>query len=259
MKIWVLLENPSNCEALTAEHGLSMYLETGSRRILFDMGHSAVFADNADKLGVDLEKVDTAILSHGHCDHSGGMGVFLQRNTCAKLYLSPYAFEPQYNKKGSYIGLDPALREHPQLIFEQDCQLGDGLSLHSCKDLPCLRPLNTCGLTVEENGVLVPEDFRHEQYLLVREGEKRILISGCSHKGICNLAAWFQPDILVGGFHLKDKEAHDPAIAQLGEILGTFPTIYYTGHCTGTAQYDQLKGILGDRLQAFSTGTVLEL
>ena len=51
----------------------------------------------------------------------------------------------------------------------------------------------------------------------------------------------------------------DPAISQLGKTLGDFHTVYYTGHCTGTAQYDQLKGILGDRLQAFSTGTVLEL
>ena len=258
MKIWVLLENTTGCENLSAEHGLSMYLETGARRVLFDMGQSAAFADNADKLGVDLEKVDTAILSHGHCDHSGGMGVFLQRNTSAKLYLSPYAFEPHYNKKGSYIGLDLALREHPQLTFEQDCQLGDGLSLHSCKNVPCLRPLNTCGLTVEENGALVPEDFRHEQYLLVQENGKRILISGCSHKGIVNLVHHFRPDVLIGGFHLMDTPAGSAEIDEIARILLEYPTVYYTGHCTGEKQYDQLKNIMGERLQPFSTGSVLE-
>ena len=260
MKITVLLENTSCRPNLTAEHGLSLYIEVCGRRILFDMGCTDAFAENAEKLGIDLAAVDFAILSHGHNDHGGGLETFLRRNTCAKVYLSRHAFAPHYNRFGSYIGLDSALQTSPRLVFtEEEFPLGENLTLYSCNSH--LRPFgtDTGGLQVEEQSLLLPEDFRHEQYLLVREGEKRILISGCSHKGICNLAAWFQPDILVGGFHLKDKEAHDPAISQLGEILGTFPTIYYTGHCTGTAQYGQLKGILGHRLQAFSTGTVLEL
>lgn len=260
VKITVLLENTSCRPDLTAEHGLSLYIETGGRRILFDMGKTDAFAENAEKLGIDLASVDTAILSHGHNDHGGGMETFLRCNTCAPLYVTPRAFEPHYNRFGSYIGLDAALQTSPRLVFtEEECSLGENLTLYSCNSR--LRPFgtDTGGLQVEEQRLLLPEDFRHEQYLLVREGEKRILISGCSHKGICNLASWFQPDILVGGFHLKDKEAGDPAISQLGKTLGDFHTVYYTGHCTGTAQYDQLKGILGDRLQAFSTGTVLEL
>ena len=52
------------------------------------------------------------------------------------------------------------------------------------------------------NGVAIPDDFRHEQYLLVTEGERRILFSGCSHKGVLNLAAWFEPDIMVGGLRI---------------------------------------------------------
>ncbi len=62
MKLWTLLENTSCQENLRAEHGLSLYLETGDRRILFDAGQSGIFAENAEKLGIDLSRVDTVIL-----------------------------------------------------------------------------------------------------------------------------------------------------------------------------------------------------
>ena len=63
MKLVTLIENTSGREDLAREHGLSLYLETGAHRILFDMGQSGAFADNAEKLGVDLRGVDIAILS----------------------------------------------------------------------------------------------------------------------------------------------------------------------------------------------------
>ena len=61
MKIVTLMENTSCRSDLCAEHGLSLYLETEKRRILFDAGQSAAFADNAEKLGVDLTRVDFAL------------------------------------------------------------------------------------------------------------------------------------------------------------------------------------------------------
>ena len=79
MKLWVLMENTACREDLAKEHGLSLYLQTGERHILFDAGQSGAFADNARAMGVDLEQVDTAVLSHGHYDHGGGLNRFLDR------------------------------------------------------------------------------------------------------------------------------------------------------------------------------------
>ena len=254
MKIVTLMENTSCREDLTCEHGLSLYIETVKHKILFDAGQSAAFADNAEKLGVDLEKVDFAVLSHGHYDHGGGLGRFLGCNEQAPVYVSSHAFEPHYSQNG-YIGLDLSLESNQQIrLVSQSTQLAEGIMLHQ---IAC-EPMDTAGLLVEENGIRKPDDFRHEQYLMIEEQGKRILISGCSHKGILNIMEAFRPDILIGGFHFM-KITDTTWLQEAATKLLSYDTIYYTGHCTGQNQYDFLKGIMADKLHYLSTGAVLEI
>lgn len=51
MRIRVLSENTANRPGFQTEHGLSFYIETGLHRILFDMGHGEIFAENAKLCG----------------------------------------------------------------------------------------------------------------------------------------------------------------------------------------------------------------
>lgn len=251
MKITTLIENTTHREDLACEHGLSLYLETGAHKILFDAGQSGAFADNAETLGIDLSAVDICILSHGHYDHGGGLSRFLEINRTAPVYLSRHAFGGHYNAVGKYIGLDLQLQKNDRLIYtDGDRKIAPGLTLHTLNTAPA----DTSGLTMLENGQHKPEDFRHEQYLLIEEAGKKILISGCSHKGILNIMAAFRPDVLIGGFHfmkIEDRTQLEDAAKKLLE----YPTVYYTGHCTGQMQYAILKEIMGPWLQALSTGT----
>ena len=89
MKITALLENTATRPEMKTEHGLSLFIETEKHRILFDMGQTSLFAENAQALGVDLSSVDIAVLSHGHYDHGGGLSTFLQINDRA-----PCSFQP---------------------------------------------------------------------------------------------------------------------------------------------------------------------
>ena len=260
MKITVLMENTAISPEFAAEHGLSLFVETEGSRFLFDAGQSGAFAENAQKLGIDLRSADFAVLSHGHYDHGGGMLRFLDRNRRAKLYVNQNAFGIHRNAAGRYIGLDPMLAERGRLVRTGDeFAIAPGLTLYTCNALPRPVPTDPCGLTEQVGEFLLPDEFLHEQYLLVEEHGKRILFSGCSHKGILNILHWFRPDVLVGGFHFKDLDPDGEQLRRCGEALATFDAGFYTGHCTGQSQFDRLKTILGDRLQAISTGLTIEI
>lgn len=263
MKVTTLMENTACTDQYAAEHGLSLFIETKNKNILFDSGSSEAFADNADKLGVDLGMADIAILSHGHYDHSGGLLRFLQLNAKAPVYMQKDAFEEHFSVEKKDIGVDPVLRKSDRIVFtDGERQLAEGVTLFTCNGKTLIRPIETNGMTVKRNGALVPEDFRHEQYLLIEEEGRRYLFSGCSHKGIINITNWFHPDVLFGGFHYMGvglDEAGQAFLSEAAETLCAFGTVYYTGHCTGVEQYEFLKRKMGDRLHYISAGSVVEV
>ena len=264
MKITVLAENTSRND-LPTEHGLSLYIEADGKKLLFDTGQSDLFAKNAQILGKDLEAVDLAVISHGHYDHGGGLSAFLELNGTAPVYLSRYAFEPHFNGE-RYIGLDTSLQGSSRLVFtDGSAQLAQDISLVSLdtgKDVPVSMPSEggeamlrsfSCG----DDTLTVPDDFRHEQYLLIRENGRRILFSGCSHRGIGAIAEAFRPDALVGGFHFHRLALNDELIS-LARTLAGYDTDYYTCHCTGCGQFAFIKPHL-ERASYISTGDSFDI
>lgn len=258
MKIVCLAENTSINENIGAEHGLSLYIEANTQKVLFDMGQTNLFAKNAKTLGVDLSKVDFAVLSHGHYDHGGGLEEFFNINKTAPVYINRNAFLDYYNGNEKYIGLDKTLRENERIIFCDDtAKIKQGFTLYSCNQKEKEYNLGSFGLTVKQGSSFLPDPFLHEQYLLIEEQEKRVLISGCSHKGILNIANWFEPDVLVGGFHFS-KLALDKRLAEYARLLEAHNTSYYTCHCTGTEQFDYMKKYMS-RLFYLSCSQTIEI
>ena len=80
MKIINLIENIQGSQDVLFEHGLSFYIETLKHKLLADCGQTDAFLKNAQSMEIDLKKVDTVILSHGHYDHSGGILPFTEVN-----------------------------------------------------------------------------------------------------------------------------------------------------------------------------------
>jgi len=275
MKLITLLENGARRTDLTAARGLSVYVETASHKVLFDMGPDASFLDNARTLGVDLSAADTAVLSHGHSDHGGGLEAFCRINSKAKIYLRPEALQPYYavlpGQEPRFIGLEtppdfvqkrlnftgPSLRLDGELLLFSDVE--DDKALRAVA--PKLQRRTAEGFR--------PDSFAHEQHLLVEEGGKAALLAGCGHLGIVNTLRAAKrhlgrmPDVVFGGFHLFELDPEAPEaeglIAATAEALSEGNTVYYTGHCTGDWAYARLKETLGERLRPMDCGAAAEL
>ena len=268
MKILNLIENTEGAAGCAAEHGLSFYIETEDHRLLMDLGPSASVIGNAEKLGVDLKAVDTVILSHGHYDHSGGILPFTKLNPEAKIYLQGSAFGEYYSIRDNgpeYIGLDPAIRELPQVMtVNGEYRIDKELFLFSGIRGKKNWPVSNYNLRKKENGEFLQDDFIHEQCLVITEGERRILLSGCAHNGILNILDRFEevcggaPDIVISGFHMMKKSGYTDeerqVIRDTARKLKKYPTVFYTCHCTGIKAFDMMKKIMGEKLQYVHCG-----
>ncbi len=258
MKIISLLENTCTNEKVFTEHGLSLYIETSGHKILFDMGQSDLFAKNAEALEIDLKNIDIAILSHGHYDHGGGLKKFLEINSTAPVYIHKYAFGEHFSGTEKYIGLDKSLQNSDRIIFtENNFIIDKDISLCTCNDLNPLFPLSNEKMNIKTDHGFISDSFKHEQYLVISEKDKKTVISGCSHKGILNISEWFKPDILVGGFHFKNIELTAEGKEKLhtvGKKLAEYNTVFYTCHCTGTEQFEYMKNSMSDKLNYISCG-----
>lgn len=247
MNITALVENETKCE-LKAKHGLSLYIETQSHKILFDLGPDNTLFENAKVRGINLSVIDTVIISHGHMDHGGALKEFLRINSTAKIYVQRKAFESHYSQflflKVS-VGLNKKFENHPQVILiDGDYQIDDELSLFTVKNT------NKCYSNANDSlyAKNLKDDFSHEQNLMIKE-QQTALITGCGHAGIVNImekAEQYHPTLSVGGYHLFNpltkKTVSTELLNEIEKELSQYSqTKFYTCHCTGTVAFDFLS------------------
>lgn len=273
MLIKTLVENTSISEEFGSEHGLSLYIETQKRKILFDVGASNLFLQNAKKLGVNIDEVDYLVISHGHNDHGGGLKTFLEENTKAEVFIHDHAFEKHYamrpNNKIDFIGLDEDLKENKQIILTSDrFFISKGIQVFSNVLQKEARPRSNRGLLTEDNDKIVDDNFNHEQNLVIEEEGKTLLVTGCSHNGIVNILEHFynleghMPDYVIGGFHLSSRSGGNASfdeINRIGQYLLETKAKYYTCHCTGIEAFNQLKTIMGENIDYLPAGSEINI
>jgi len=135
------------------------------------------------------------------------------------------------------------------------------------------RPKGNRHLFVEHDKSLALDPFDHELVMVVREDDGMVVFSGCSHNGILNMIEAARdrfPDTpikaVIGGFHLIGIPLFNSMAASRGEvedmgreILTFSPGKVYSAHCTGAKGFQVLQGVMGDTLEAFHTGTTIEV
>lgn len=274
MIITTLLENTTSSKEYKNKHGLSLHIKMENHNILFDLGPDDTFIKNAEKLNIDISDVDIAIISHGHKDHGGGLNVFLQHNNKAKIYIQKNAFEPHYTSVFSiikcFVGVDKKLKTSNRIVLTEDnINIDDNIYLFSNVVAKGLVPSANKCLFKKEGNKYILDDFKHEQNLILKEGNKHVLIAGCSHTGMVNIVNKAEEiigkdiDTVIGGFHLfnpiSKKCESDSKIERLSQSLGVKNSTFYTLHCTGEKPFKSIKRELRSKINYLSTGQIIEL
>ena len=271
MKITVLVDNVDGV-GFKGEWGLSFYIEYRGKAVLLDSGLSSLFAKNAEKMGLDLNEVDHAVLSHAHDDHANGFDTFFQLNDHAKLYVAQGCAENCYDRKllyYKYAGIPRGIMtRHADRIVKADADMyiDDGIRLlgHSTPELEKQGEMEKMYL---KRGFMSyePDDFSHEQSLIFELDEGIAVFNSCSHAGadvIISEAMQAYPGrkilAMCGGFHLFNKsDEYVRAFAKRVDETGV--ECIYTGHCTGKKAMSILKTELGSKVHDIRTGLVFQI
>jgi len=236
-----------------AEPGFSVLVEEGVCKVLFDMGYSDVFVRNAMKMGHSLLDLEYVVLSHGHLDHTWGLVHLVMTLTEAQIEKREYK--------------RPVLVAHPEVFLTRQSgkvpESGTLLSKEKCAehfslqlsrepfwildDLVFLGEIPRRfefeppepGRKRRRNGDIEPDMMSDDSALVWRGRDGLVVITGCSHAGICNIVAYAREvcgeervQDIIGGLHLmKAPESRLDATAVTLKSMGV--ARMHPCHCTG--------------------------
>ena len=257
LKVTILMENTVGVPlGLLSEWGLSMLLDFGDERILFDTGEQGNLMSNAQILGHDLRQINRVILSHGHYDHTGGLLKFLQYRGRVPVYAHPDLFTEHYargfNEQGNkYIGV-PFRQEQLESAGAEFHWHREPVELSSGLWLSGEIPRETVFEQVEnrlveiKGGQVVQDTIPDDLSLFYLTDQGLIILVGCAHSGLVNIIEHAKRvtgegrvRAIIGGTHLSpatlDQEKHT-----IDYLRGLELTCLAPNHCTGLGMMSKL-------------------
>lgn len=267
--VTILIDNTA-VDHLQSEHGLSLWLEYGDKRILFDTGQTDNILQNAKMLDIHLESTDAIVLSHGHYDHTGGLEAVLDIAPHATLYLHPEATRPKYSQKDKntrMIGMSDSVRETFHILAdinrivwtEMPTEIFPGLFVTG--RIPRNTDFEDSGgnFFTQEN-CQTTDELPDDQAVYFVSEQGLVILLGCSHAGVVNTLDYTtkitnQSNVyaIMGGMHLI--HANETRIKRTIEAFRKYEIQKIIPlHCTGTKAKESLKTALGDKCSFLVSG-----
>lgn len=258
---------------------------------LFDAGPSEDgVIHNADIFGIDFDRIDGVILSHGHFDHFTGLANILKKislsrrkSTGIDLFAHPEAFLKRWEvfqdgKRAKMPFLDEEhLKELGALIHKRT-----GITFLPSDESPSLLVTGEIPRkTSFEKGFpfqyvenrsgnetrLIPDPLvRDDQAIAVNVKDKGLVIlTACGHSGIVNTINYAKKVTktdkvyaVLGGFHLPAdggiyEEAIEPTLNELQKID---PDYIVPCHCTGWKAANRIIESMPEKYLQSSVGTI---
>ncbi len=261
MKLTVLSENTALDANLESEYGLSIYLEDGTDRLLFDAGERGACLRNAQKLGINLHETTAVAFSHNHRDHCGG---FLSLTDVLPSDIPIYAHTGFFIRKWWDHRYDPPLQEtyaqtlelvgpamEPSWFFQNKmtgfrCLADDvvtiGRHIHLLGNFPSPgkeEEIHPSSIMEQADGSFAADSFPEEQVCVIDTPAGLVVLTGCAHHGIQNILSTVMQRFpgrnihaVFGGTHLVPP---DPVRIQKTADWFLRSKISCAGvcHCTG--------------------------
>jgi len=275
LKISTLCENTAGIGDFLGEWGLSILLETPEVTVLLDTGKKSSVTYNADTLGIDLNKIEKIVLSHGHYDHTGGLREVLRRmHKEVEIIAHPDIWQAKYSKlvggTGKYVGI-PFRREDlesmgarfrltqaPVKITADLITTGEIPMVTSFEEIPST-------LRVKENSDWRQDNLMDDQAIIVKMSRGLVVVLGCAHRGMINTIYHAQQITgtktvyaVIGGSHLigASEERLFHTIAALKDL-----NVQKLGlcHCTDLPAASLLAQEFKDSFFFNKAGKVVEL
>lgn len=269
-RITMLYDAFGKSNELTKDWGFSAFVEYGGKRILFDTGNNAeIFAHNVQAKGIDLKKLDFAVVTHRHGDHTSGLNYLTSVNPDVKIYAP----------KENFGVFGAAL---PGSFYRRNESLPPDMRYFDGKPPEKLRfgsPWPKADFTWVTQTTEVAPGFHlillkgpwgvdldvMEISLAIDTPEGIVLVVGCSHPTLEKIVAAASEAIhkpihlIVGGTHLLP--AKDDEITRIATSLRDTWKVEWIApvHCTGEPAFAILQKTFGERYLYAGLGSTLTL
>lgn len=254
--------------------GYSAFVRYNGKTILFDSGNNTeIFEHNVKALGVDLSKVDFAVLSHYHADHFSGFDYLLRVNPKVKIYLpdepelgAPFDLKFSNESKDDLKGIAPE-----QMYFggtkSSMVYRTSGSFPHSNREFvtsnrevaPGVFLIATHASTMGSFSTYPPNSKDHpeldglaELSLALKTEQGVVIVTGCSHtkvEEIIRITKQFVApniDLVAGGYHLfpYDRKYVLELAKLMKDELGVRRVA--PAHCTGNLAFKIFREQFGE-------------
>ncbi len=214
--ITVLYNNVPYDKDLKTGWGFAAFISGLEKNIMFDTGGNGdLLLFNMAKLKIDAGDIAIIVLSHIHGDHVDGLWSVLKRNSAISVYL-PRSFPASFKARVMKMSRRMVLVDRPVKV---------------CRGVWSTGELGT---------------YIREQSLVIETVRGLIVMTGCAHPGIVNIArfvkGYFKRDLylVLGGFHLGGVgEGEIKSIISELKRLGV--KRFGPSHCTGALAMDLFK------------------
>ncbi len=265
MKLTVLIDNNTLIDRyFLGEPGVSYFIEDEEKKILFDVGYSDAFIQNAEKMKIDLFNIDFLSVSHSHLDHTWGLEPYIKRLSeelmegrtfnKSKFIAHPRVFDSKTfygtdefgitmdkNKVLKYF--DNGLSKEPIWLTNKLVFLGEIPRKNNFESMESI------GQVLVDN--TYEADYNIDDSALCYKSENGlVIITGCSHAGICNIIDYAKEVChenkvfdVIGGLHLQE-----PSVLQLDKTVDYFSKLgaekIHACHCTDLASKIELSKVV---------------